>query len=65
MAEFADLMTTEGLTENELIVKKSYVIVCSFDTSKTNHSYTELSEKLNVSVPAAFLFINLIFFPFL
>lgn len=48
MAEFADLMTTEGLTENELIVKKSYVIVCSFDTSKTNHSYTELSEKLNI-----------------
>ena len=47
--EYNDLMTTEGLYENELIVKKSYVQICSLDNVKTNYSYTELSEILNVS----------------
>ena len=42
-------MTTEGLTEQELIVKKSYVQICSLNTQKTNFSYSELSELLNVS----------------
>jgi len=41
-------MTTEGLYENELIVKKSYVQICSLDNVKTNYSYTELSEILNI-----------------
>lgn len=50
MAEYADLMTTEGLTESELLVKKSYVIICSFESGKTNYSYSELSQSLNVSV---------------
>jgi hypothetical protein len=42
-------MRNEGLTEQELIIKKSYVQICSLNTDKTNYSYTDLAEKLNVS----------------
>mmetsp|Transcript_42896 Transcript_42896/g.56731 ORF Transcript_42896/g.56731 Transcript_42896/m.56731 type:complete len:89 (-) Transcript_42896:176-442(-) len=41
-------MRNEGLTEQELIIKKSYVQICSLNTDKTNYSYTDLAEKLNI-----------------
>lgn len=46
---FQDLMKSEGLTEHELILKKSYVQICTLSTDKTNFSFTELSQLLNVS----------------
>ena len=49
MSEYRDLMTNEGLTEQELVVKKSYVQICTLNTQVTNFSYTELSQLLNVS----------------
>lgn len=61
MAQYSDLMTTEGLTESELLVKKSYVIICSFDSGKTNYSYTELSESLNVSVQIILLLTHMLY----
>ena len=49
LSNYRDLMTTEGLTEQELIVKKSYVQICTLNTQVTNFTYTELSQLLNVS----------------
>ena len=49
LSEFRDLMKNEGLTEQELIVKKSYVQICTLNTQVTNFSYQELSQLLNVS----------------
>ena len=37
--EYRDLMTNEGLTEQELVVKKSYVQICTLNTQVTNFSY--------------------------
>ena len=47
--EYRDLMTNEGLTEQELVVKKSYVQICTLNTQVTNFSYAELAQLLNVS----------------
>lgn len=47
--EYKDLMKNEGLTEQELIVKKSYVQICTLNTQVTNFSFQELSQLLNVS----------------
>ena len=60
LAGYQDLMRNEGLTEQELIVKKSYVQICSLNAEKTNYSYAELAQILNVSqaelnYPAFFL----------
>jgi hypothetical protein len=30
--EYSDLMSNEGLTEDELVIKKSYVEICSLNT---------------------------------
>ena len=49
LGEYQDLMKNEGLTEQELIVKKSYVQICTLNTQVTNFTYSELSELLNVS----------------
>ena len=49
LAGYQDLMRNEGLTEQELIVKKSYVQICSLNADKTNYSYAELAQILNVS----------------
>lgn len=43
-------MKSEGLTEQELILKKSYVQICTLSTDKTNFSFTELSQLLNIPV---------------
>ncbi len=50
LGEYADLMKNEGLTEQELIVKKSYVQICTLNTQVTNFTYAELSDLLNVSL---------------
>jgi hypothetical protein len=39
LAEYKDLMKKEGLTEHELVVKKSYVQICSLNTDVTNFTY--------------------------
>ena len=47
--EYRDLMTNEGLTEQELVIKKSYVQICTLNTQVTNFTYVELGQLLNVS----------------
>lgn len=37
------LIDAEGLTEKELITKKSYVQICTLDTNTSNFKYEELS----------------------
>lgn len=39
LSEFSELMTSEGLTESELVLKKSYVQICTLNTQKTNFSF--------------------------
>jgi len=41
--DYRDLMNSDGLTEQELIIKKSYVEICSLNTQVTNFSYKDLS----------------------
>lgn len=46
--KFAKLMKAEGLTKEELIVKKSYVQICSLSTDVTNFAYSDLAKLLNI-----------------
>jgi len=46
--KFAKLMKEEGLTKEELIVKKSYVQICSLSTDVTNFAYSDLAKLLNI-----------------
>jgi len=32
LSEYSDLMSNEGLTEHELVIKKSYVEICTLNT---------------------------------
>lgn len=48
--EYRDLMSTEGLTEQELVLKKSYVQICTLNTQVTNFSYQELGQLLNIDI---------------
>ncbi len=48
LSGFANLMKAEGFSEDEVILKKSYVCVCSLQSDKTNYSYTELAALLNI-----------------
>ena len=48
LGQFETLMEEEGLTKEELIIKKSYVQVCSLSTEKTNFAYSELAKLLNI-----------------
>ena len=50
LGDYRELMGKEGLTEQELIVKKSYVQICTLNTQVTNFTYSELAELLNVSL---------------
>ena len=43
------LIDAEGLTEKELITKKSYVQICTLDTNTSNFKYEELSQLLNIA----------------
>ena len=42
-------MADEGLTEKDLITKKSYVQICTIDTKTSNFKYAELAQLLNIS----------------
>lgn len=48
LSQFDKLIKDEGLTKDDMILKKSYVQVCSLNTDKTNFSYSELSTLLNI-----------------
>lgn len=48
LSKFADLMKQEKLTKEDLVLKKSYVQICSLNTEKTNFKYTELGTLLNL-----------------
>lgn len=48
LSGFGALMKQEGFTEAEVILKKSYVCVCSLSSDKTNFSYKELATLLNI-----------------
>lgn len=52
LGKFKKLMKDEGLTKDELTIKKSYVQICSLSTEKTNFAYTELAELLNIKEDA-------------
>lgn len=41
-------MQDEGLTEEEVILKKTYVQICSLNTDKTNFKYSDLATLLNI-----------------
>lgn len=45
---FAKLMKDEGLTQEEVILKKSYVQICSLSTEKTNFKFEDLAQLLNI-----------------
>ena len=42
------LLSAEGLTDKELVIKKSYVQICTLDTQTSNFTYEELSKLLNI-----------------
>ena len=49
LGQFKKLMQSEGLTKEELIIKKSYVQICSLDTAEvTNFEYAKLAQLLNI-----------------
>jgi hypothetical protein len=41
-------MKDEGLTQEEVVLKKSYVQICSLSTEKTNFKYEDLAQLLNI-----------------
>jgi hypothetical protein len=45
---FSKLMKDEGLTQEEVVLKKSYVQICSLSTEKTNFKYEDLAQLLNI-----------------
>jgi len=48
VSKFSNLMKQEGLTNDEITLKKQYVQICSLSTENTNFSYKELGELLNI-----------------
>lgn len=48
LSTFSKLMKDEGLTDEEVILKKSYVQICSLSTDKTNFKYEDLAQLLNI-----------------
>jgi len=48
LSKFSKLMENEGLQADEILVKKSYVQICSLSTENSNFKYTELSQLLNI-----------------
>jgi hypothetical protein len=47
---FAKLIQEEKLTIEELILKKSYVEICSLSTEKTNFKFSDLANLLNLDL---------------
>ena len=48
LSQFDQLMKEEKLTKEDLVLKKSYVQICSLNTDKTNFKYSELGTLLNL-----------------
>jgi len=49
LTQFDKLMAAEGLNKDDMILKKTYVQICSLNTDKTNFKYAELATLLNIS----------------
>lgn len=49
LSQFDKLMKAEGLTKEEIVLKKSYVQICSLNTDKTKFLYSELATLLNIN----------------
>jgi hypothetical protein len=49
LGSFSALMKAEGLTEEDVIRKKSYVAICSLATENTNFKYSDLAALLNIA----------------
>lgn len=45
---FEKLIKEEKLTKEELILKKTYVEICSLSTEKTNFKFSDLAIRLNL-----------------
>ena len=41
-------MESEGLKESDVLLKKTYVQICTLNSDKTNFSFDELSKLLNI-----------------
>ena len=50
LGKHAALMKKEGLSEEEVQLKKTYERICSLPTEKSNFKFSELAELLDVSV---------------
>ena len=48
LSQFTTLMKEEKLSKEDMILKKSYVQICSLNTDKTNFKYAELATLLNL-----------------
>lgn len=48
LGQFDKLMKDEKLNKDDMILKKTYVQICSLNTDKTNFSYKELASLLNI-----------------
>lgn len=48
ISQYKTLMESERLNESDVLLKKTYVEICSLKTDKTNYSYDELSSLLNI-----------------
>lgn len=43
-------MESEGLSEDEVIKKKSYVVICNLDADDKNIKFADLASMLNIAV---------------
>jgi hypothetical protein len=48
LSQYDKLMNQEGLNKDDMVLKKSYVLICSLNVDKTNFSYSELAALLNI-----------------
>lgn len=49
LSAYAALMKKEGISEEEVLTKKTYEQICSLPTTNSNFKYGELAELLDVS----------------
>lgn len=49
LKKYVKIMTTEHITEEEALTKKSYLQICTLSTQTSNFHYSELSKLLNIA----------------
>jgi len=49
LPKFDQLLKTENLTKEEVILKKSYIQICSLSTETSNFKYSDLATLLDIS----------------